>query len=196
MMRRVAASACAGLVALGMSAAANAQPKAGAKCAKSVKVGKTVKQGGVTLKCTKTKKGKVWRRVVAPAPARAPAPTPAPTAGPSGGPGIVPSRTWKCAVGAYPYTSYQKLVTSGSSYTVSWTDGTGASNGTIVAGTHAPLNSGTVITFVGGAWDNQKGEYAPAGTKTSPSLPPLTVDQVYVDGGLNNNYYPVTCSPD
>ena len=36
---------------------------------------------------------------------------------------------------------------------------------------------------------------APAGTKTTPSLPPLTVDQIYVDGGLNNNYYPVTCSP-
>ncbi len=74
MMRRVAVSACAGLAALGMSATANSQPKAGAKCAKSVRVGKTVKQGGVTLKCTKTKKGKVWRRVVAPAPA--PAPTP------------------------------------------------------------------------------------------------------------------------
>lgn len=63
-------------------------------------------------------------------------------------------------------------------------------------GSHAPLNSGTVIKFVGGAWDNQKGEFAPAGTKTSPSLPPLTVDQVYVDGGLNNNYYPLTCSPE
>lgn len=74
MMRRVAVSACAGLVALGMSATANSHPKAGAKCPKSVKVGKTVKQGGVTLKCTTTKKGKVWRRVVAPAPA--PAPTP------------------------------------------------------------------------------------------------------------------------
>lgn len=195
MKRLVAISTCAGLIALGLTATASAQPKAGAKCAKSVKVGKTVKQGGVTLKCTKTKKGKVWRRVVTPAPTPGPAPTPTPTPPASGGVGIVPSRTWECAVGAYPYTSYQKLVTSGSSYTVSWTDGTGASNGTIVAGSHAPLNSGTVIKFVGGAWDNQKGEYAPAGTKTTPSLPPLTVDQIYVDGGLNNNYYPVTCSP-
>lgn len=188
MIRIVAVSAGVGLLALGMASSASAQPRAGAKC--SVKAGKTVVRNGVTLRCVKTKKGKRWRKVVAPAPAPTPTPTPTPTAA-----GIVPSREWLCAVGAYPYTSYQKLVTAGSGYTVSWADGTGASSGTIVAGTHAPLNSGTPILFQGGAWTGQKGEFAPAGTKTSPSLPPLTVDQVYVDGGLNNNYYPVTCSP-
>lgn len=193
MIRMLAVSACAGLVALGMASSASAQPRAGAKC--TAKPGKTVVRGGVTLRCTRTKKGKVWRRVGTPAPTPAPTPTPTPTPSGGGGAGIVPSREWLCAVGAYPYTSYQKLVTSGSGYTVSWADGTGASSGTIVAGTHAPLNSGTPILFQGGAWTGQKGEFAPAGTKTSPSLPPLTVDQVYVDGGLNNNYYPVTCSP-
>lgn len=195
MKRLIALAAGSTLIAFGCASSATAQPKAGAKCTKT-KAGKTVTRGGVTLRCTKVKGGKVWRAVrpAAPRPGTTPTPAPAPAPTPAA-PGIVPSRTWECAVGAYPYTSYQKLVTSGSSYTVSWTDGTGASNGTIVAGSHAPLNSGTVIKFVGGAWDNQKGEFAPAGTKTSPSLPPITVDHIYVDGGLNNNYYPVTCYP-
>lgn len=188
MIRTVAVCACAGLVALGAATTAGAKPRAGAKC--TVKAGKTVVRNGVTLKCVKGPRGKVWRKVTAPAPAPTPSPTPT-----GGGAALVPSRTWECAVGAYPYTSYQKLVTAGSGYTVSWTDGTGASSGTIVAGTHAPLNSGTPIMFQGGAWTGQKGEYAPAGTKTSPSLPPLTVDQVYADGGVNNDYYPVVCSP-
>lgn len=192
MKRFVALSACVGLVALGTTVA-TAQPRAGGPCPKATKVGKTVTRNGVTLKCTKTKKGKVWRRVAAPAPAPSPGPTPAPS--PSAAGGIVPSRNWECAVGYYPYTSYQKLVTSGSSYTVSWTDGSGASSGTIVAGTHAPLNNGTVIKFVGGAWDGQRGEFAPAGTTTTPNMPPITVDHIYADGGLNNSYYPVTCSP-
>lgn len=192
MIRIVAVSAGVGLLALGMASSASAQPRAGAKC--TAKAGKTVVRGGVTLRCVKTKRGKRWRKVVAPSPA--PTPTPAPSPTPSaGGAGIVPSREWLCAVGYYPNTSYQKLVTTGSGYTVSWTDGTGASSGTVAAGTHAPLNAGTPILFQGGAWAGHKGEFAPAGTVTNPGRPPITVDQVYVDGGLNNSYYPVTCSP-
>lgn len=109
---------------------------------------------------------------------------------------IVPSRTWKCAVGAYPFVSYQTLVTSGTSYTVSWADGTGTSSGTIMPGTAAPLNNGVPIVFRGGAWDGFNGEYAAAGTTTNPNFPPITVDNVYTDGGLDNSYYPTTCSPD
>lgn len=108
---------------------------------------------------------------------------------------IVPSRTWQCAVGAYPFTSYQTLVTSGASYTVSWADGTEPSSGTIVPGSAAPLNNGIPISFRGGAWDGFNGEFAPAGTTTNPNFPPITVDNVYSDGGLDNSYYPTTCSP-
>lgn len=108
---------------------------------------------------------------------------------------VVPSRNWKCAVG-YSSTSYQKLVTSGASYTVSWADGSGMSGGTIVSGTAAPLNNGVPIAFKGGAWDGFNGEFAPAGTTTNPNFPPITVDNLYTDGGLDNSYYPVTCSPE
>ena len=194
MLRPLIAIGATCAVALGVvaSPASAQQPRAGAKCAKSVKVGKVVKRGGVTLRCTRTKKGKVWRKVVAPAPARGPAPT-APTTG--GGAALVPSRTWTCAVGYYPYTSYQRLVTAGSTYTVSFPDGTGASSGTIERGTHAPLQAGTPLRYVGGAWDGFIGEFAPAGTVIDPGRPPLTVDSVYTDGGLKSSYYPTTCTP-
>lgn len=66
--RRIAAiSACVSLAALGVAATASAQPRAGAVCSKATPVGKTVARGGVTLRCTKTKSGNVWRRVGAPA---------------------------------------------------------------------------------------------------------------------------------
>lgn len=126
MIRIVALTACAGLVAPGLASSAGGQPRAGATCT-----------------------------------AQAPA-----AASSGGGAVIVPSRTWECAVGAYPYTSHQKLVTAG-----------------------------RPILFEGGAWTGQKGEFAPAGTVTTQGRPPITVDNAYVDGGLNDSYYPVTCYP-
>jgi thiol-disulfide isomerase/thioredoxin len=72
-MRRIAAiSVSASLLIFGIAATGNAQPRAGTACSKATPAGKTVARNGVTLRCTKTKAGNVWRRVGAPAPSARP----------------------------------------------------------------------------------------------------------------------------
>jgi thiol-disulfide isomerase/thioredoxin len=61
-----------GLAALGAATMAGAQPRAGVACSEATPVGKTVARDGVTLRCTRTTSGNVWRRVGAPAPSARP----------------------------------------------------------------------------------------------------------------------------
>lgn len=191
MVRFVALSIGTAALAIGLGGVANgAAPKAGAACGKSVKAGRTVTRGPVTLRCVKTRKGKVWRRVATPAPA--PTPTPTPATGPAAG--VIPSRTWQCSTGAYPYVSYSRLITAGTAYTVSLTDGTGANTGAYSQGSTAPLDGGTPIKWEGGTWGTFKGEYTPAGTVDPDTGKASQTDRVLV-GTMENTYYPTVCTP-
>lgn len=147
MLRIAIALACAALIALGLASTATAQPKAGAKCGKSVKVGKVVVRKGVRLRCTRTASGKVWRRVGV-----APKPSPSPAPGPSPSPDATPAPTqdgglklgsWTCNPGTA--NQFQFIVESASTYRVpSGSSGTYAFTGpaTYVVG-------GRAMTFTG-----------------------------------------------
>lgn len=106
---------------------------------------------------------------------------------------IIPSRQWDCSTGYSPYVSYSSLVTSGSTYTTSWRDGSNPVKGTYSWGSSKTAYGGASVQWDSGAWSSFQGEYLPAGSINPRTGKPEASDSIMV--GKDSSYWSTVCYP-
>jgi hypothetical protein len=108
---------------------------------------------------------------------------------------LIPSRKWNCSTGYYPYVSYSSFVTSGSSYTTSFRNGSSPVTGRFSRSATPGKRGGIPISWDSGTWSEFIGEYHPGGTYRAPHNGVVQPKDMIVVGVKGQGYYPTSCYP-